>query len=38
MALTEVKSLAEILEVPITNIIELLIDDYEGYMPLVALS
>jgi hypothetical protein len=38
MALTEVKSLAETLEVPVTNIIKLLINDHEGYIPLVALS
>ena len=37
-ALTEVKSLAETLEVPVTNVIELLTDDHEGYVPLVALS
>ena len=37
-ALTEVKSLAETLEVPITNVIELLADDREGYMPPAALS
>jgi hypothetical protein len=38
MALIEVKSLAETLEVPITNVIKLLTDDREGYIPLVALS
>ena len=38
MALTEVKSLAKTLEVLITNIIKLLIDDYKGYIPLVALT
>ena len=37
-ALTEVKSLAETLEVPVTNVIELLADDREGYMPPAALS
>jgi hypothetical protein len=37
-ALMEVKSLAETLEVPVTNVIELLTDDREGYVPLVALS
>jgi hypothetical protein len=37
-ALTEVKSLAETLEVPITNVIELLADDREGYIPPAALS
>jgi hypothetical protein len=36
-ALTEVKSLAETLEVPITNIIELLTDDRKSYIPLAAL-
>jgi hypothetical protein len=34
----EVKSLAETLEVPVTNIIELLADDRKGYVPLAALS
>jgi hypothetical protein len=38
MALMEVKSLAETLEVPITNIIKLLTDNREGYMPPAALS
>jgi hypothetical protein len=38
VALTEVKSLAETLEVPVANVIELLADDRKGYMPLVALS
>ena len=37
-ALTEVKSLAETLEVPVANIIELLTDDREGYVPPAALS
>jgi hypothetical protein len=38
MALIEVKSLAKTLKVPITNVIKLLTDNREGYMPLVALS
>jgi hypothetical protein len=37
-ALTEVKSLAETLEVLVTNIIELLTDNREGYVPPAALS
>jgi hypothetical protein len=36
-ALIEVKSLAETLKVPVTNIIKLLTDNREGYIPLVAL-
>jgi hypothetical protein len=38
MALIEVKSLAKTLKVPVTNVIKLLTDDREDYMPLAALS
>jgi len=38
IALAEVKSLAEALEVPLAKVIELLADNYKGYMPLVTLA
>lgn len=37
-ALTETKSLAEALEVPLADAVELISDDREGYMPPVALA
>ena len=37
MALAEVKSLAETLDVPLAEAAELLVDDREGYVPLAAL-
>jgi hypothetical protein len=38
IALVEAKSLAEALEVPLTEVVELLTDDHEGYVPPAALA
>jgi hypothetical protein len=38
MALAEVKSLAEALDVPLTDAAELLADDRDGYVPPAALA